>query len=476
MKSFSSYISEARLINSDRYPLGTEISLTGKTWISTELLKMYDEGSIFTVHREVSRHRTISPVKSGRADVEYWVKAPDGKIFKLIGSVSAIQDTFGNVGSKERGSGGKLNATKFEKDIVNEILKRNNKKKISGSNDTPAAINLAKQIVNSLTNEVGAPRDADALSGHSGKVSLSPLYVELGLTNGEPKTDIAVTIQKRHLCTVKKKEGSQFASAQAGECAAVIQAIFHDDKAAKKTLAENIAKVLKQGMDKGNFYKLKDKYPDFNNLLARVFSMKSNQTIKDNDIEELQNILEETGLSMEITAEMSKFLGLPANRKKMFTEFITGSLRFDNKDYIPDTIFAWGEDGSIYWDDVYKYIDKAFNAGAFAYTIRDRGTRRGGAFRFSGVKLEENEQKLYNTLVENFNREIDQMLLQEGILDALKRGVKSVVDFSKNIVFYIAELVKKLYGFVAGLISKGIGYMMKFFGLEVTATIQWGPF
>lgn len=484
-REFNKTINEASVIQKIKtdYTAGVPIILKAGTALSDGLIKLgYEAGNVFYVHTKVvgSNFAPVTKEKKtvgtdGRGSISYWVKGPDSQVIKLIGSKSVIQATFGKP-VKSAGEGGEINATKFEKDIVNEILKRNGKKPIADANDTPAAIKLAKQIVDSLTNEVGKPRDADGLSGNSGKVSLSPLYVELGLTNGEAKTDIAVTVKKRHLCTVKKKGGSQFASAQAGECAAVIQAIFHDDTAAKKNLAEKIATVLKQGMDKRNFYDLKDKYPDFNNLLARVFSMKSNQTIKEGDMLELQNILKETGLTTRITTEMSQFLGLPQNQKKMFTEFITGSLRFTNKEYIPDTIFAWGDDGSIYWDDVYAYIDKAFSAGAFTYTIRDRGTRRGGAFRFAGVKLSEEEQQLHDALVEDFNKQIDSILLKEGILDVFKKGVKTAVDFAKNVMYYVAELVKKLYGFIAGLISKGVGYMMEFFGVEMHAQYTWGPF
>lgn len=479
MKSFSSYISEARLINSDGYPPGTEIFLTSKTWISTELLKMYDEGSIFTVHREVSRHRTISPVKSGRADVEYWVKAPDGKIFKLIGSVSAIQDTFGNVGSKERGSGGKLDATKFEKDIINEIRRRNGSGPITGANGSSAAKDLAKRVVDSLTSVAGKPVDSYALSGSSKTTSITDVYKNFGLKSGEAKTDISVTISKEHLCTVKKREGSQFASAQANECSAVIQAVFMESTLEKVALAKKISDIVKTGMTKENFYRLRRENENFDELLATVLGLRSGATIKRGDMTALQNIMAETGLTIRITSELTNFLQNDRNKIAVFTEFITGRKRFTDKRFIPDTLFAWGMDGSVYWKNIDSYIKEAYAKGAFKYNIRDRGTGRGGALRLEPIHMEslnDEERKFHSILVEDFNREMDEMVLQEGILDSLRKGLSKVGSVAMDVVRWVAETAKKIWSFIATLISKGIGVLMQVFGVEAEATIQYGPF
>lgn len=475
MKSFLSHISEASLINSDRYPPGTEISLTNKTWISTELLKMYEEGSIFTVHREVSRHRTISPVKANRSDVEYWVKAPDGKIFKLIGSVNAIQNTFGNVG----GSGEKLDATKFEKDIINEIRRRNGSRPMSGANDSSSAKDLAKRVVDSLTKVAGKPVDSYALSGSSKTTSITDVYKNFGLKSGEAKTDISVTISKEHLCTVKKREGSQFASAQSNECAAVIQAVFMESSPEKMSLARKISEIVKTGMTKENFYRLRKENENFDELLATVLGLRSGATIKPGDMKALQDIMAETGLTIRITSELANFLQNDKNKIAVFTEFITGRKRFTDKRFIPDTLFAWGMDGSVYWRNIDDYIKEAYAKGAFKYNIRDRGTQRGGALRLEPIKMQEmnsEEKALYDQLVEEFNKEMDSLVLQEGVLDSIRSGLSKVGSAAMAVVRWIAEAAKKLWSFIAALISKGIGVLMEVFGIEATTTIQHGPY
>jgi phage-related protein len=86
------------------------------------------------------------------------------------------------------------------------------------------------------------------------------------------------------------------------------------------------------------------------------------------------------------------------------------------------------------------------------------------------------EREIYHELVEEFNQEIDSMVLQEGILDSIRSGMSKVGSAAMQLVRWIAEAAKKLWSFIAALISKGIGVLMEVFGVEATATIQEGPF
>ncbi|MGA1713291.1 MAG: hypothetical protein ACO4CS_18570, partial [bacterium] len=252
------------------------------------------------------------------------------------------------------------------------------------------------------------------------------------------------------------------------------------DKSAKKqALAKSVAQIVKQGMTKENFYKLRREDKKFDELLATVVGLRSGATLKPGDMLALQEMLKKTGLNMRITSEIANFLQDDQNKKAVFTEFITGSKRFVNKDYIPDTLFAWGSDGTVVWKDIYAYIDEAYSRGAFKYNIRDRGTQRGGALRLEPIKMEEmnsEEKALYDQLVEEFNKEMDSLVLQEGVLDSIRSGLSKVGSAAMAVVRWIAEAAKKLWSFIAALISKGIGVLMEVFGIEATATIQHGPY
>lgn len=481
MKNFVSFISEASLIDrSDTYPPGTQVVLKKTGSFGKELINTYSykEGSLFTIENPRTASTNIIDLsKQGEDHYKLKVKGEDGYVFLLKGSKNAIQSSFGNLSAS--GRTGKLNATFFEVDIVNEIQARNGKPKSNKTaNNTPAAEALAVKIVDSIQSVAGAPTSAFTLSGNPERANLTQVYRDFGVTVGESKTDIGIVIQKTHLCTVKKKEESQFASAQANECSAVIQAVFMNDPA-KQDLARRVADIVKMGMTKENFYKLREKNRNFDQLLATVLGLRSGATISRGDMKALNTMMEEIGLTPKITGEITNFLSNDDNKKAVFAEFITGAKRFVNEEYIPDTLLAWGSDGSVVWKDIQKYIDEAYSKGAFKYNIRDRGTGRGGALRLEPIRMEEmnpEEKTLYIQLVEEFDRDMDSMILQEGIFRSIRGGLAKVGSFAMDVIRWVAEAAKKIWSFVAALITKGVGVLMQVFGIEATATIRYGPF
>ncbi len=449
---------------------GVKVGLKTGTALGKRLEEFgYKDGDQFEIEKPTKTNNTIT-ISSKKSETIH-MSGPDGYIFKIVASKSAIESTFSNI----RGGVTKkaVDATKFEVDIINEIQRRNNKSEFPGANDNPTASDLAARVVDNLESKYGKFKEAFPVSGDNKPSNLTDVYREFGVRSGEPKTDFAIKKGRVSYCSVKKKEGAQYASAQHNELSAVIQATLRDTPRQKK-FAKRVASIVKQTMAKENFYDLRSKIDDFDKVIGRVLGFNPSKPSSE-DIKAIQELFDESGLDVQISNEISNFMTSAETQKILFTELITGKNRFTKKEFSPTHMFAWGgTDGDVYYADIFQHIDDLFKKGGFKFRISDRGTGRGGAFRLEPKYLKENFQMnkeefhMYSELVEEFDYEMDQML-NESIRGRLKSFGSAAKDKVKKALDFLVKAAKKVFSFVAVLISKGMGKLANIFGFRFEA-------
>ena len=402
------------------------------------------------------------------------------KVILFKGTQTDIHLLFGawkSDAAKGKDTGGKIDPTRFETDLVNEINSRNNKPKVDGGNDTPAARELAKSVIDHFFKNYYKAKGASKASGSSSKGNLTQVYIDNGVTSGEPKTDILVD---KNRCSVKKAEGAQFASAQSGEMFAVMTSALENKRFSKTKgkLIKEIKNAVKHGLNKQNFYDLRAKFGDgtaFDQVFGKVMGLNPNKPTPD-EITALSELFDKSGLGVVVSKAMHNFLTTDDVQLALFTEFITGQGRFKNPDHIPTHIFAWSvNNGTAHYEDIHKYIKSSYKSGGFKYRIADRGTGRGGAFRLEPKHLVEiydltTEEKTKALMImEEFDEELnlmEQELLSEGLMDRVKAGSRVAVKALKDGIKFLIRAARSVLSFFAVLLSKGVGTLAKVFGLE----------
>ena len=404
------------------------------------------------------------------------------KVLMITGTSSSIQDLFkrwSGESKKKSGGGGKIDPTKFETDIVNEINERNGNASVKGSNDTPASNDLAEKIVDHFFSTYYKARSASKASGSSSKGNLTQVYLDNGVSSGEPKTDILID---KNRCSVKKSEGAQFASAQGNEMHAVMTAALENKEFSKTKgdLVKNIKSVVKTALDKKNFYTLRANFGEgnaFDKVFGKVMGLNPDKPT-DAEVEALSELFDKSGLGISVSQAVHEFLTSDKVQLALFTEFITGGGRFVNTDHIPSHILAWSEDsGKSYYEDIHNYIKNTYKSGGFKYRVSDRGSGRGGAFRLEpkhiseAIDLTPSEKLVAQQLTEEFDREIE--MLDEGFLDKMKDLGSSALDIAKKGLQWLKSAMKSVFGFFAMLLAKGVGSIAKVFGIFADMKVDY---
>lgn len=456
----------------EKYPENTKLVLSTQNSLGRKLESFgYKNKDVFVVEKETKTNNNIKISTKAKQHTIH-VSGPDGYIFKLSVSEKVFEGAF----TASKGAKQKIDPTRFEIDIVNEINERGGKQTFNGGNETIASSELARSIVDSLEDKIGKVKSARPVSGTSVTSNLTKLYQQFGVKSGEPKTDIIVDAGKEYLCSVKKKERSQFAAAQHNEIAAVVQVVFQNSKEEKK-LAKDLASIVKNIISKENYYELRSRIPNYDEVVGSVLRFSPNKPKKE-DFEAFNLILNETGLAKRFSASILELMNRKDTQKRIFQELIVGEQRFVNKEHSPSHIFAWSEStGDIFMQDIFDYVDNSFKRGAFRFGISDRGNKRGGSFRLAPTDLKEwrltKEQFYkYQELNEVFEYEMDQVI-QEAMIQKLKSFGKETKEKVANAIRYLANLAKKIFSFVSLLISKGIGKLSEMFGLEYEAEIKY---
>ena len=129
----------------------------------------------------------------------------------------------------------------------------------NGIDLNPAALAAGVAVAEAIKGEVGNqnPNDIIRASGGQMDLTLSKIYSENGVVSSEPKTDIIVG---PYNTTVKKKEGSQYASAQANEACAIMQAAI--GPMISKGETQDLTTFLRQTMLKQSWAEIDETFKD----------------------------------------------------------------------------------------------------------------------------------------------------------------------------------------------------------------------
>ena len=245
----------------------------------------------------------------------------------------------------KQGSEGKINASRFEENLVNALNASGGEKCAEPTEGAGEQFNeLAAQVVSSI--------DDPALKGRCFKKlkargTLTQLYVDSGVTSREPKTDIISTDGKVRISV--KKKGGQFISAQGAETMAVFLAVVENDSAARNKLAD----VIKRFFDyRKGYAALKGKEPNEKDKIKIVRRFLLNRLLN---------------------------FGGTSRSEALVREAALGEHKFADPDSVPNYFLVWDESGNGEFYEADKFIKQI--ASSVKFGVRGRGGVRGLALR-----------------------------------------------------------------------------------------------
>lgn len=380
-----------------------------------------------------------------------------------------------------------IDATKFEADLVAALTPTS-----TTGYQNPVAEHLAKAVAESLR-QSGVTGTAARNSGGGKKSNLTPLYLDYGVTSGEPKTDILVGARRY---SMKYGPDAQIAAAQANEAKAVFAAAFADTPTYARLVEQQIVPLLTAVMTPTAFYKIRKTFnpkdlAEFGNQLSRFLHLHSRETgpMEFYELDAFRDFLQSIGVAVDIDAALTTFLARAETKRTLFHEFVTGTKRFINPMHSPTHMLAWYDDGRISQADVATFVRT--HLSQFDYSFRDRGDGRGAAFRLAI------SQKLRAALAEArpapappqvpvlrlTTEELDawldqqtaalrQILVQEGVFGA----IGSAVDRTLHHVWEgLLAAVKMVIVWLVRLAKRGLTALLGVVGLEPAriAPVTW---
>ena len=214
-------LNEASIMQ-DKYMPGHKFEYTGSGG-GKELSGSYKDGDLFTI---VPPARNAIEI-SGKGNKERYLKAPDGKVFKLVGGESS----HGSVFRKSKEGGKPPSGAEWEDVIVYAFNEMNNESTDSETKEVAMKFwdmyeDQANVVAKAFKSKIKSKRLVQTGRG-MGKVSLGPFWTEAGAGNKTPKTDIAGADYKEKF-SLKKEGGSQLISAGKEESIAIVNAALSD--------------------------------------------------------------------------------------------------------------------------------------------------------------------------------------------------------------------------------------------------------
>ena len=242
MKSFYSHVlNEASVMKPD-YVAGHKFEYTGIG--GKGLSGSYKDGDLFTI---------VPPAKNAieignKGSIEKYLKAPDGKVYKLLGGVGSHAGLF----RKSKEGGKPPSGAEWEDVIVYAFNEMNGQSTDSETKEVAMRFwdlyeEQANVVAKAFKSKIKSKRLVQTGRG-MGKVSLGPFWTEAGAGNKTPKTDIAGADYKEKF-SLKKEGGSQLISAGKEESIAIVNAALSDLGEDAK-FAQELMDAMETGMSK----------------------------------------------------------------------------------------------------------------------------------------------------------------------------------------------------------------------------------
>ena len=429
----------------------------------------------------------------------------------------------------------KMDATKFEGNL---LIAMGAKPTQAGSyNSDKESKELASTIVQQMVKAKINISKPSRSSGSAAKGVLSKLYKDFGVKSTEPKADISFGGQG---VSVKSKEGAQLISAQGPEISAIVQHVVTNNKdaiTAAGVVADGVPTALATAFAPENYYagragesgiaskgvtyptelayREKNKSPDNpkGDLTAdqkkEITAAKNELAANDKKLTRLidgataidyANGARAFGITKDLAKNIELMFNLPAVRKAIILEAMTGDGKFTNKEAKATQVLSWGKTG------VYSYktvAEASANVSGYNFRISDRGSKssssikkmgdmeeltgaltgRGGSLRIDILppKLlpesmdtdDENYiDEIANDIAESHrtylteNLEyVQELLLQEGLLDFVKTAASKVMDGINFLVNKVKTFVSNIGKWMVKMV-KNTGYYLMAFNLK----------
>jgi hypothetical protein len=266
-----------------------------------------------------------------------------------------------------------------------------------------------------------------------------------GRTTKTPKTDMYIGGQR---ISLKKYGGSQLMSGGQAETLATLAAAYDNLPAKTKSSAlDKSWNDLTKRIEK-DFIKFK--------LPAgkRIGDYKSaiNAGVDDDLTNFVKDALER---QTEMTKALQDLLSTPEVNREVVREAMTGNQKFKDPLPIASHILKFDEDGkSNYIEIDNKYVDYVASQTSFNISFKTGGTGKGA---WTATKA------IFKEAYEYAHKEC----LQEALFDRVVKGVKSGVNFLKNIVKKMLDFIWKK---VKSLLVSSIGKVLEILGLRIDVT------
>ena len=432
----------------------------------------------------------------------------------------------------------KMDATKFEGNLL--IAMGAKPTQVGSYNPDKESKELASSIVQQMIKSKINISKPSRSSGSAAKGTLSTLYSDFGVKSTEPKADISFGGQG---VSVKSIEGAQLISAQGPEIAAIVQHVVTNNKDAIRAagvVADGVPMALKTAFDPENYYvgragksgiastgvtyptelayREKNKSPDNpkGDLTAdqkeKIAAAKKELALNDKKLTGLidggtaidyANGATSFGITKDLAKSIEQMFNLPAVRKAIILEAMTGDGKFTNKEAKATQVLSWGKSGFYSYKTV---LEASANVSGYNFRVSDRGSKssssikkmgdmsqltgaltgRGGSFRIDILppnllpeSIDTNENyinEIANDIGKSHRKYLTEnleyaheLLLQEGLWDSVKNlaknaaskmmdGINFLVDKVKTFVLNIGKWLVKLV--------KNTGYYLMAFNLE----------
>ena len=465
MKSFNSFLAEASFLKPD-YVIGHKVAYNGKGFKELSALG-YNPGDHFEIIAATKADYTY-----GDGPAEKYLKAPNGKVIHIKGSVSFKSSSFTHV----KASGSPPTGAEWEDVIVYAYNKLNGKstdpETIAVAEKFGNYMDVADKIAGNFNGQLKAKQLVQTGRG-MGSISLGPIWKESGAKNKTPKTDIASS-DFREKISLKKAGGSQLASPTKSEAIAIVKAAMSEmgeDRAMATKLVETmetnmsslVSRVAAGDLRKQSKAGVKtDAVIDFqakdkgNRELTKMLESLINQ-------DTAVNALFSKHVVLEAATGNHKFgsAGSPAAANLLGKFNLSGGIEVQPINSIKDPIII------KYSQTVKPVVSfKSGGGGAPAYSALRLGIKESETLR--GIVLSEMEQLDGLMLTEDF--------ISEGPLDMLKKAGdwakdkgQAFVNKVKAAVGKVLAKMKAILTKIAKMGKKMFASLMKFFGVEVSS-------
>ena len=462
-------LDEASVMKPDYVP-GQELEFTGGSIRGMET--SYRDGDVFTV---------VPPTKNaielgGKGDIEKYLKAPDGKVYKLVGGLGS----FGGKFRKSKSGGKPPSGAEWEDLIVYAFNKMNGQ---STDSETEAVAlkfwdfyeEQANTVAKEFKKNIKSKRLVQTGRG-MGKVSLGKFWTDAGAGNKTPKTDIAGADYKEKF-SLKKEGGSQLISAGREESIAIVNAALSDMGADKK-FADDLVTAMETGMSK---------------LISTETVTALNQKSKKGDkSKEVLDFQEKDKQNKDLSDLLASYINEDSKANALFSQYLvleasTGNHKFGSPSSPAAANYLAKFDpgsGKVEVKEIFSIkspIIKDYAKRAKPYVAFKKGGGNSPAYSAFRIGLNSSYEPTFSDILieelsADFSHLLTEDLLQEGPMDWLRKVGTAAKDMGASAVAKLKSALTKAWRKVKATFvkikkmgSQMFSVLMRFFGIEIAS-------